>query len=109
VRDAKGRFVKGESGNPKGRDKRETEAAYLQAIRDGVSLGDWAAIIARAVSDAKRGDRAARDFLADRLIGPVKQSVDVTNSSAFRVVIDVSDTSAGTQGISFGAEGDTQE
>jgi hypothetical protein len=78
TRDDKGRFVKGQSGNPKGRSKKEVEESYLQAFRDGVSPGDWAAIIARAVSDAKRGDPAARKFVADYLIGPAVQKQELS-------------------------------
>ena len=78
TRDDKGRFLKGAHGNPKGRPKKEVEDTYLQAFRDGVSPDDWNAIISRAVSDAKRGDRYARQFVADYLIGPAKLIAEIT-------------------------------
>lgn len=77
IRDEKGRFVKGESGNPNGRSKREVEEEYAQAARDAVSLADWKAIVVKAVSKAKQGDDKARNFVA-RLFGLDKQSVEVS-------------------------------
>ena len=81
TRDDKGRFVKGTSGNPAGRSKKEVEESYLQAFRDGVSPADWSAIITRAVNDAKRGDATARKFVADYLIGTAVQKIAPTDPS----------------------------
>jgi len=44
-----------------------------------VSLKDWREIIKKAVEQAKRGDQQARKFLAEYLIGPPQQRLDVTS------------------------------
>lgn len=75
TRDEKGRFIKGVSGNPKGRSPREVEEEYRQILVTSVTKEDWAMIVKRAVSDAKKGDTAARKFIADYLIGlPVQRN-----------------------------------
>jgi len=67
-RDARGRFVRGNSGGP-GRPPLATELDYLAAITDAVSLDDWAKIAERAVADAKDGDDKARAWLSKHLLG----------------------------------------
>jgi len=67
-RDANGRFVKGDSGGP-GRLPKATEQVYWNIARTKCTLDDWTAIIDRAIQDAKSGDKTARAFLSDILIG----------------------------------------
>jgi hypothetical protein len=74
-------FKKGQSGNPKGRKPREVEKDYLARLRACVTPPDWNAIIDRAVVDAKRGDTAARKFLADYLIGVPVQKIEATGKN----------------------------
>ena len=80
-RDKKGRFVKGNPGNPnaKGRPNRKTEDKYLKALRDSVTSKEWKAICKQAVKDAKKGDRSARQWLSDYLLGKPQQFVDLTS------------------------------
>lgn len=66
-RDENGRFLQGCPGGP-GRPKRTTELQYLAVISEAVSLDDWKQIITKAVSQAKRGNRYARHFLAKYLL-----------------------------------------
>lgn len=75
MRNANGRFAPGNPGGP-GRPRRETEAAYLQALRDSVDLDDWRAIVSRAVADAKQGDAKARDWLSRHLLPNSPDDVD---------------------------------
>ena len=56
TRDEKGRFIKGVSGNPKGRAPREIEETYRAILIDEVSPDDWRQIIRKAKDQAKRGD-----------------------------------------------------
>lgn len=77
MRDKKGRFVKGHSGNEKGRPKRDTEDKYLQALRDSVPLKEWKAICERAIKDAKDGNNQARQWLSDYLLGKPIQELRV--------------------------------
>lgn len=76
-RDANGQFAKGNAGGP-GRPRRATEADYLRISIEAVSLDDWREIVARAASDAKGGDRNAREFLRRILIGDALPSTVLT-------------------------------
>jgi hypothetical protein len=84
-RDSKGRFVKGKSGNPNGRPKREVEQDYLQATISSVSLASWKRIVNKAVLQAERGDSAARKWLSDYLLGLPTQNVNMRHKG--KVVI----------------------
>jgi len=76
-RDEKGRFVKGNPGNPqaKGRPKKEREERYYEIAISAVTFPDWKKIIQKAGQQAKSGDAAARRFLADYLLGKPAQEV----------------------------------
>ncbi len=62
----RGRFRKGESGNPTGRKPgvRNRATVLLEAITDA----DLAAIVTRLVTEAKAGDMTAIRILLDRLV-----------------------------------------
>lgn len=79
MRDEKGRFVKGHSGNAKGRRKRQTEDKYLRALQKCATPKEWNAICKQAVKDAKKGDRSARQWLSDYLLGKPQQFIDLTS------------------------------
>lgn len=68
TRKPNGTFAPGNPGGP-GRPRRQTEAAYLVALSEAVTLDDWRAIVATAVIEAKSGDAAARKWLSDYLLG----------------------------------------
>lgn len=76
-------FQKGTSGNPGGRAK-----GYERRIRELVdgevvehktrgTIPAFDAIILQAIADAVAGDRYAREFIADRLCGKAKQTVEI--------------------------------
>ena len=69
ARDAKGRFVKGASGNPQGRLPKEIEKTYLQVCESTCTFDVWREIVMKAVEQAKRGDARARQWLSDYLMG----------------------------------------
>lgn len=89
----RGQFKKGETGNPAGRPKGYER--QLREVIDSMTAADplladdpsgspespkipaWQAIVKRAVLDAIDGDRYARDFVADRLMGKPKQTVNI--------------------------------
>jgi len=74
-RDANGKFVKGNSGNPTGRAPKERELRYYEILKTRVSFDDWSEIIDKTVQQAKRGDAVARKWLSDYLVGaPVQRS-----------------------------------
>lgn len=67
-RDTKGRFVKGNTGGP-GRPSRKAEAEYLNLTASKVPLDQWQHVVAKALDDALAGDKHARRWLSDHLIG----------------------------------------
>lgn len=78
-RDEDGKFKKGMSGNPAGRPRKEREERFYEITASSVTFQDWKEIIQKAVSQAKRGDTAARKFLADYLMGvPIQKIAPVT-------------------------------
>jgi hypothetical protein len=77
-RDEHGRFVKGNGGGP-GRPSKKKEERFYEVTISSISLKDWREIIKKAKEQAKRGDSTARKFLADYLIGPPQQRLDVTS------------------------------
>lgn len=71
-RDSKGRFVrenKAAIGNKGGRPRRAVEERYLSGLTEAISDSEWNRIIRKAVSQALQGDRYAREWLANYLIG----------------------------------------
>jgi hypothetical protein len=85
----KGGFTKGVSGNPEGRKSRPVEERYLEIFRKAVTPEDWESIVARAVLDAKRGDTAARKFIADYLIGPPIERKEITGEDGKPLIVKV--------------------
>ena len=77
-RDESGKFIKGVSGNPQGRPKKEREERFYEITLSTVGFEDWKAIIQKAVKQAKAGDSMARKFLADYIMGPPVQRSEVT-------------------------------
>ena len=78
TRKANGQFAKGSKGGP-GRPKKKREERYLEITMSACTYPEWKAVIKKAVEQAKRGDNQARRFLADYLIGPPQQRMDVTS------------------------------
>lgn len=89
TRDEHGRFIKGVTGNPKGRPKRQQEEMYYRILMTACSADDWTLIVNRAVADAKRGDAVARKWLADYLIGPPIERKEITGADGNAVVLTV--------------------
>lgn len=77
-RNKKGQWVKGQSGNPNGRPKRAVEETFYKTTKDSVSLEDWKAVILKAVEMAKKGNKDARKFLAEYLMGAPQQYLDIS-------------------------------
>jgi len=88
ARDAKGRFVKGESGNPQGRLPKQVEQTYLQVSENVCSFDVWREIVAKAVEQAKRGDARARQWLSDYLVGkPLPMVMALQENQKTEIVI----------------------
>jgi len=96
-REENGRFKKGHTGNPNGRAPRGREERYYEILKQSVSIDDWKQIITKAVDQAKRGDAVARKWLADYLIGPPVEPIDITNRGTLKVLVEYVDSSANDQ------------
>ncbi len=78
VRDAKGRFIKGVSGNPQGRPSLAAELPFKEGIKQGATPEMVKQVIEKLHSLALEGDvQAARTFL-EYTCGKPTQLVDVT-------------------------------
>jgi hypothetical protein len=77
-RDENGRFVKGATGNPRGRMRKEREERYYEIMLSAVTFDDWKEIVKKAAQQARRGDAVARKWLADYLIGAPVQRTELT-------------------------------
>ena len=76
-RDENGRFIKGSTGNTRGRMPKEREIKFYEVTLSAVTFDDWREIINKAKDQAKRGDAVARKFLADYLMGPPVQKSEI--------------------------------
>jgi len=79
-RDERGRFVKGHSGNPKGRAPKSREERYYEIAMSAVTFEQWKKIIQKAAQQAERGDASARRFLADYLLPTPAQRLELTGA-----------------------------
>lgn len=73
VRDKRGRFVKGQSGNPNGRAPRATEQEYRDALLDIVPIERWKKIVERQAQRAEKGDIRAFESLAKYIVPPIEK------------------------------------
>lgn len=77
-RETNGQFKKGHSGNPNGRPKKQREDRYYEILMNVCTFADWKAIGKKAVEQAKGGDKDARKWLTDYLIGPAPKRLEHT-------------------------------
>jgi len=75
MRDAKGRFVKGHSGNPNGRGRKSDEELWLQRLHACVTPLDFEQMIRVGLSRAKAGDSTMLRLFLQYLIGMPTQYV----------------------------------
>ena len=76
MRDDKGRFVPGQTGNPSGRPPKKREERFLEITLSTITYKDWEEIVKKARQQAKMGDATARKWLSDYLIGPPTQRIE---------------------------------
>ena len=80
--------------NKAGRPKRRTEDEYLDAMISRVTLKDWREVVDKALTQAKRGDSLARQWLTNYIVGPPVQKLQHTGADngpieqTFRVIFD---------------------
>ena len=79
TRDSLGRWLPGQSPNPRGRLPRQTETKYLEVTMETVTAEKWAEVIAIALEDALDKDNSAhvraraREWIGKFVIGEPSQ------------------------------------
>ena len=86
ARNSKGQFIKGTSGNPKGRPRKEREQKYYEITTGTVTFDDWKQIVAKAAEQARRGDKSAREWLSKYLVGEPEQYINMDGQT--RIVVE---------------------
>ena len=97
-RDAKGRFVKGHSGNPNGRGRKSDQERWLKRLHECVTPDDFKDMIWVAVSRAKAGDSGMLRLLLQYLIGMPTQYVKQDVAGELQHVIIDWDDANNTEG-----------
>ena len=87
LRNARGQFCKGESGNPGGR--RPDGITITALIDEAVSVDDWEFIIKKLVRMARRGNLKAIEMLMDRRFGKALQVNELTGKDAGALIVKV--------------------
>jgi hypothetical protein len=83
--------VKGNPGNPRaqGRPPRSKEQTYLDATVAAVPISEWAKVVEKALTQAKKGDAKAREWLGKMLVGsdpiPLAQLVEELQAEILRI------------------------
>lgn len=72
-RDSSGRWLKGVSGNPRGRLPRVQESEFYQQLNSLIGADDWRQVVEKALEQAKLGDSRAREWLGRYLMGEPAQ------------------------------------
>jgi len=80
-RDGKGRFTKGGTPGP-GRPKRAVEVAFHDILVESVTEDLWRGIVRVAIKDALKGDKFAREFIANYTIGKAPQILELRAADA---------------------------
>jgi hypothetical protein len=75
-KDNLGRFAKGNTFSAVYRNVSPL-AKYRNAFQESISNGDWKKIILKAVEQAIDGDKEARRFVAEYLVGRPKETIDL--------------------------------
>jgi hypothetical protein len=97
MRDKKGRFVKGASGNAAGRPKKENSIADMLRdigdetiiVKDGVEMTKKEALLRQIYSLAFKGEAWAANFIADRTDGRPAQSLVVKKTDEIVIVVEM--------------------
>jgi len=93
-RKTNGQFGKGNQfgrGNG-GRPPKKREERYTQILMTSCTFSDWKDIVQRAVDQAKGGDKDARKWLSDYLVGSPVQKHAVASVDWENLVIDWGDS-----------------
>lgn len=89
-RDGTGKFLPGNASKG-GRPPKDREEDYQKAFTEACSKNDWKRIIKRAVSQALDGDKDARKWLSDNILGLPIQRIAPANATGQNMFMGHSD------------------
>ena len=84
TRDDKGRFARGQSGNPAGRPPKATEAEYIEKVSDVIPLERFGRMLEAQAKRAERGDIRAFEALA-KYLAPVIEKREQHNTGGMEI------------------------
>ena len=82
-------FSVGNPGGP-GRPKKEREARYLEITLNTVTYDDWQKVVKKALAQALLGDKDARKWLSEYLVGVPVQRIAPTTPDGENPYMDIS-------------------
>ena len=82
-------FQVGNPGGP-GRPKKEREARYLEITLNTVTYDDWQKVVKKALDQALLGDKDARKWLSEYLVGVPVQRIAPTTPDGENPYMDIS-------------------
>lgn len=86
-RDENGRFLPGQSGNPKGRAQKSVEAASLDKFRSYYRNGNMDKLIGALQRQIERGNVQAIRLALSYLWGQPPQDITIDSDSIIRVIV----------------------
>ena len=81
-RNEKGQFVKGSASPSPGRPKRAIEVAFHDILVEAVTEDLWRGIVRVAIKDALQGDKFAREWISNYVIGKPPQILELRAADA---------------------------
>lgn len=84
-------FVKGQSGNPKGRAPLTVEQKRVKALTARLKSKDFLDIVDKVIVLAKRGEKWAVELLFKYQIGLPKQTIDLEHDGEIRMIVEYAD------------------
>ena len=84
-------FVKGQSGNPKGRAPLTVEQKRVKALTARLKSRDFIDIVDKVITLAKGGHRWAVELLFKYQIGLPKRTIDLEHDGEIRMIVEYAD------------------
>lgn len=89
MRDEKGRFVPGTTGNPKGRARKAQEVDYLAAFRKVITRQAMEELLAVILSEALQGSKSAQRVILEYALPKPSQQVEISGADGAPVQTEI--------------------
>lgn len=81
-------WTKGKAPEGAGRPKKDREVRYLEIAKSSIPFHRWKNVIVKALEQAEQGDKDARKFLADYLMGKPTDKLEITERNKIGEISD---------------------